>query len=144
MSSEITGWTVECKGEAPTKEEAIALFEKELEILRATKFEQQSYGGFETETMHKFSRCVWPLQKELNGNELARIRALRIQAPFSDNYCRDWTLYHGGWFLIGTVVTTGGFLINSQMTAIVGIALMTAVLVAGFLNFSIDRKFRRR
>ncbi len=33
-----------------------------------------------------------------------------IQAPFSDNYCRDWLLYHGGIFTLGVVILVLGLL----------------------------------
>lgn len=60
-------------------------------------------------------------------------RICKMTAPFSNNYCRDWLIYHGG------IMSLGVFIYCFFTTwPILGIALIIAGLVTGIINFLID------
>lgn len=66
-----------------------------------------------------------------------------IQAPFSDNYCRDWWMYHGGIFVFGAVVAFAGVATEHHVAAVIGALVMFSALISGLVNYLIDRDFRK-
>lgn len=58
--------------------------------------------------------------------------------PFSDNYWRDWMLYHGGMFVVGFMVTIIGLVSHVQMLVSMGSMLSFVALVVGALNALVD------
>jgi hypothetical protein len=66
----------------------------------------------------------------------------QIRAPFSDNYCRDWLLYHGGIFAVGCIIAVIGYIVDSPIFFI-GIVPAIAAPIAGIANYCGDRNFRK-
>lgn len=66
-----------------------------------------------------------------------------IRAPFSNNYCRDWWVYHGGIFAFGAGVTFAGVATDHPGAAVIGALVMFSAMIGGLVNYLIDRNFRR-
>ena len=57
------------------------------------------------------------------------------RGPFSNNYVRDWLIYHGSAFILGIFAIPFFWPVG----AMIGVGIMVVALVAGIMNYLTDR-----
>jgi len=63
------------------------------------------------------------------------------RGPFSDNYWRDWIIYHGGFCLAGIIMMLIGYFAQSFVIDVIGAILVIAGSICGLGNYLVDRNF---
>jgi small-conductance mechanosensitive channel len=58
--------------------------------------------------------------------------------PFSQNYVRDWLIYHGVLFLIGVLAFYFAWPLDHLFAALFGGGIMGAAVGAGIINYLMD------